>query len=122
MKKIFVNHTNHPSERWSEEQISAAQVYGEILDIPFPAVDAEATPAQVAALVEENLEKILALKPAAVLCQGEFNYTFVLVERLKSFGVKVVAATSERATVDEILPDGSTRQVSTFRFVQFREY
>lgn len=122
MKKIFVNHTNHPSERWSEEQISAAQVYGEILDIPFPAVDAEATPAQVAAQVEENLEKILALKPAAVLCQGEFNYTFVLVERLKSFGVKVVAATSERATVDEILPDGSTRQVSTFRFVQFREY
>ncbi len=122
MKKIFVNHTNHPSERWSAEQISAAQVYGEILDIPFPAVDAEATPAQVAALVEENLEKILALKPAAVLCQGEFNYTFVLVERLKSFGVKVVAATSERATVDEILPDGSTRQVSTFRFVQFREY
>ena len=122
MKKIFVNHTNHPSERWSAEQISAAQVYGEILDIPFPAVDAEATPAQVAALVEENLEKILALKPAAVLCQGEFNYTFVLVERLKSFGVKVVAATSERATVDEILPDGSTRQVSTFRFGQFREY
>ena len=122
MKKIFVNHTNHPSERWSAEQISAAQVYGEILDIPFPAVDAEATPAQVAALVEENLEKILALKPAAVLCQGEFNYTFVLVERLKSFGVKVVAATSERATVDEILLDGSTRQVSTFRFVQFREY
>ncbi|MBR6888445.1 MAG: CRISPR-associated protein [Selenomonadaceae bacterium] len=119
---MFVNHTNHPSERWSAEQISAAQVYGEILDIPFPAVDAEATPAQVAALVEENLEKILALKPAAVLCQGEFNYTFVLVERLKSFGVKVVAATSERATVDEILPDGSTRQVSTFRFVQFREY
>ena len=122
MKKIFVNHTNHPSERWSAEQISAAQVYGEILDIPFPAVDAEATPAQVAALVEENLEKILALKPAAVLCQGELNYTFVLVERLKSFGVKVVAATSERATVDEILPDGSTRKVSTFRFVQFREY
>lgn len=122
MKKNFVNHTNHPSERWSAEQRTAAQVYGEILDIPFPAVDAEATPAQVVALAEENLEKILALKPAAVLCQGEFNYTFALVERLKNFGVTTLAATSERATVDEILPDGSTRQVSTFRFVQFREY
>ena len=38
MRKIFVNHTNHPSARWSAEQISAAQVYGEILDMPFPAV------------------------------------------------------------------------------------
>ena len=122
MRKIFVNHTNHLSRCWSAEQILAAQVYGELKDMPFPMVDAEATPAQVAALVEENLEKILALKPAAVLCQGEFNYTFVLVERLKSFGVKVVAATSKREAAEEILPDGSTRQVSTFRFVQFREY
>jgi len=122
MKKIFVNHTNHPSERWSAEQRTAAQVYGELKDMPFPAVDAEATPAQVVALAEENLEKILALKPAAVLCQGEFNYTFALVERLKTLDVKVVAATSKREAAEEILPDGSTRQVSTFRFVQFREY
>ena len=122
MKKFFINHTNHPSERWSGEQRKAAQVYGEILDIPFPAVDAEATSAEVATQVEENLEKILVLEPAAVLCQGEFNYTFALVEHLKNLGITVVAATSERVVADEILPDGSTRQVSTFRFVQFREY
>ena len=122
MKKFFINHTNHPSERWSGEQRKAAQVYGEILDIPFPAVDAEATSAEVATQVEENLEKILVLEPAAVLCQGEFNYTFALVEQLKNLGITVVAATSERVVADEILPDGSTRQVSTFRFVQFREY
>ena len=84
MKKFFINHTNHPSERWSGEQRKAAQVYGEILDIPFPAVDAEATSAEVATQVEENLEKILVLEPAAVLCQGEFNYTFALVEQLKN--------------------------------------
>ena len=122
MKKFFINHTNHPSERWSGEQRKAAQVYGEILDIPFPAVDAEATSAEVATQVEENLEKILVLEPAAVLCQGEFNYTFALVEQLKNLGITVVAATSERVVADEILPDGSTRQVATFRFVQFREY
>ena len=85
MKKIFINHTNHPSERWSAEQIAAAE-------------------------------------PSCVLCQGEFNYTFEAVSRLKSAGVKVVAATSERCVRAEVLPDGSTRQVSTFRFVQFREY
>lgn len=121
-KKIFINHTNHPSGRWSAEQKTAAQFYGEVLDIPFPAVDAKATPEEVAALVEDNLKIILSMKPVAVLCQGEFTYTFALVERLKSLGFKVLAATSERVATTEILPDGSSRQISTFRFVQFREY
>ena len=122
MEKIFINHTNHPSARWSAEQISAAKIYGEIVDVPFPAIDDEATAQEVRTLAESNAEKILALKPAAVLCQGEFNYTFALVERLKTFGVTVFAATSKRVSVEEILPDGSTQRVSTFHFVQFREY
>ena len=122
MKKIFINHTNHPSERWSVEQVAAAQTYGEIFDMPFPAVDASASCKEVHELVKVHLKKIIALEPSAVLCQGEFNYTFAMVEQLKIFGIKVVAATSERIGNTEILPDGSTRQISTFRFVQFREY
>lgn len=122
MRKIFINHTNHPSTRWSDEQLSAAQAYGEIFDMAFPAVNPNATAEEVRQLAQRNAEKILELEPAAVLCQGEFNYTFALVERLKSSGVKVVAATSERIVISEILPDGSSRQISTFRFVQFREY
>ncbi|MBQ6298635.1 MAG: CRISPR-associated protein [Selenomonadaceae bacterium] len=119
---MFINHTNHPSERWSNEQITASKIYGQIADMPFPLIRADATTAEVRELVRENMEKIMTMKPAAVLCQGEFNYTFALVEQLKSLGVKVVAATSERTVQEEIMPDGSTRQVSTFRFVQFREY
>lgn len=122
MRKIFINHTNHPSTRWSDEQLSAAQAYGEIFDMAFPAVNPSATAEEVRQLARRNAEKILELEPAAVLCQGEFNYTFALVEQLKSSGVKVVAATSERIVISETLPDGSTRQISTFRFVQFREY
>ncbi|MBQ6004741.1 MAG: CRISPR-associated protein [Selenomonadaceae bacterium] len=119
---MFINHTNHPAARWSAEQISAARVYGEIVDVAFPAVNAAATTQEVRELVQNNLKKILELEPAIVLCQGEFNYTFAMVEELKKLGVKVVAATSERVAVEEILSDGSTRQISTFRFVQFREY
>lgn len=122
MRKIFVNHTNHPSRGWSAEQKTAARVYGETIDIPFPAIRAEATSTEVGAQVEESLEEIMSHKPAAVLCQGEFTYTFAMVERLKSLGVTVLAATSERVATEEILPDGSARQISTFRFVQFREY
>ena len=120
--KNFINHTNHPSSRWSAEQLAAAEVFGKILDLPFPAVDPHAMSEEVRKLVALNLQKILELEPAAVLCQGEFNYTFEMTARLKSFGVKVIAATTERVSVEEIQPDGSTRQTSTFRFVMFREY
>lgn len=122
MEKIFINHTNHPSARWSAEQLAASRAYGQIADVPFPAVDAEATAEEVRELVRVQAEKIMEMEPAAVLCQGEFNYTFALVERLKRLGVKVVAATSERTVLEETMSDGSTRQVSTFKFVQFREY
>ena len=120
--KNFINHTNHPSNRWSAEQIAAAEVFGEILDLPFPAVNPHATSEEVRELVALNLQKILELEPAAVLCQGEFNYTFEMTARLKSFGIKVLAATTERVSTEEIQPDGSTRLTSTFRFVRFREY
>ena len=122
MKKIFVNHTNHPSAHWGREQTVAAQTFGEIVDVPFPAVSPQSTSEEIREFVQSNAEKILATKPAVVLCQGEFNYTFAMVERLKNFGVTVVAATTERVSHEEILPDGTTQRVATFNFVRFREY
>ena len=122
MKKYFINHTNHPSNRWSAEQIAAAEIFGEILDFPFPAVNPHATTEEVRQLVADNLKKILAQSPAAVLCQGEFNYTFEIVSQLKNCGVPVMAATTERISSVEIQADGSTRQISIFRFVRFRQY
>ena len=35
---MFVNFTKHPSGSWGAAQRRAAQVYGEILDLPFPDV------------------------------------------------------------------------------------
>ena len=36
---MFINHTNHPSQYWSDEQLAAAHQYGEVVDIPFPLID-----------------------------------------------------------------------------------
>ena len=83
MKKIFLNHTNHPSDKWSSEQIAAAEIFGEIIDLPFPAIPPEFEKEEVAKKVAENLKKILSLEPVAVLCQGEFNYTFAMVTFLR---------------------------------------
>ena len=36
---MFINHTNHPSQYWSDEQLDAGRQYGVIMDMPFPQID-----------------------------------------------------------------------------------
>lgn len=122
MENIFVNHTNHHSDKWSVAQKLAAENFGRIIDFPFPDVPPNFDTAEVKDLVMKNLREILKLKPAAVLCQGEFNYTVAMVEELKKNNVAVVAATSERVVSMIQEPDGSTKRVSIFNFVRFRPY
>lgn len=119
---VFINHTNHPSVNWNIEQKAAAERYGEIVDMPFPVVPAEAAIEEVQQLAEENLTDIVEQKPAAVLCQGEFTYTHALVKMMQAAGITVLAACSERCAVEIVDEDGAARRESVFRFVQFREY
>lgn len=122
MAKFFINHTNHASANWSAEQTAAAEIFGEIIDVPFPVVPPEFDESAVAKLAAENLRDILKLQPAAVLCQGEFNYTFALVVALKEKNIPALAATTERVTSEISLPDGSTAKSAVFKFVRFRRY
>ena len=122
MRRIFVNHTNHPSENWSEEQKVAAEKFGEIVDVAFPLISPSADENEICAEVEKNLREILKMSPSAVLCQGEFNYTYAMVEALKHENILVLAATSERVTSESVQDDGTTKRVSIFQFVRFRRY
>ncbi len=122
VEKIFVNHTNHTSENWSAEQKAAAEKLGRIVDLPFPEVSPNFSAKQVKDMVIKNLQAILEFAPVAVLCQGEFNYTVAMVEELKKNKIPVMAATSERVVSEITEPDGSTKKVSTFKFVNFRQY
>ena len=36
VEKIFINFSNHPSDRWDDKQKKASEQYGRIKDIPFP--------------------------------------------------------------------------------------
>ena len=120
--ELFINLTNHPSDKWSDEQRKAALAYGMILDFPFPVVDANADEKDIELQAQALVDKIAAYKPAAVCCQGEMTLTFAVVSRLKEMGIPVVAATSTRETVEEIASDGTTRKSVAFRFCRFRSY
>ena len=72
---MLINFTNHPSKDWSEEQLAAAAVYGKVQDLPFPPVPEDWDENNLAALAVDCAEKIAALNPQAVVCQGEFTLT-----------------------------------------------
>jgi hypothetical protein len=64
----------------------------------------------------------LEWQPAAVLCQGEYCYTYAVVHRLRDAGITVLAACSERMVEERQEADGSVRRVSRFCFTRFRRY
>lgn len=117
---MFINLTNHPSERWSEEQLNAARCYGEIVDLSFPIIEPTFTREDIMFLVKECTETILGLTDDNVVVHvmGEMTFTHNLVNALKEKGITCLASTTERNTI--MTPDG--KKISEFKFVQFREY
>ncbi len=118
---MFINFTNHISEKWGKEQLDEAKKYGEIVDVAFPNVSPEASKEEVDSLANEYVEKILSYHPSCVLCQGEFCFVYAVVNKLKEHNIKVMAACSERIVEEESTESG-TKKTSYFKFIQFREY
>ena len=122
MKNTFINHTNHTSVQWSLEQRTTAEKYGKIVDVSFPNIGADWNEEKISQFVEINAKKIIEMNPAAVLCQGEYNYTYSMINYLKRNNIVVLAAASERVVDEKVQLDGTTQKVSSFKFVQFRQY
>lgn len=116
---MFINLTNHPSENWSEEQLSAARQYGEVVDMPFPAIDPHITKEDILKYVCLYMQMIEDIREAEMVVHimGEMTFTHNMVNALKAAGITCLASTTER---NMVMMDG--KKVSEFTFVQFREY
>ena len=117
---MFINFTNHPSSNWSEKQLNAALCYGEIVDLPFPAIEPTFSKDDILHLVQECTRVIMGIKEGetVVHVMGEMTFTYNMVNALKNKGITCLASTTERITT--MTSDG--KKVSEFKFVQFREY
>ena len=120
---MLLNLSNHPSATWSPEQLGAAQRdYGQVLDMPFPAVPPQADLDEVRLLSEKTyaaVRRLAAQHPTlTVHLMGEMTLVYQLLDMLRNSGIPCVASTSERIVREEA--DG--RKVSQFRFVRFRPY
>lgn len=119
---MFINLSNHSQHTWSAEQLAAAELYGEVFDMPFPDVPAAADEEWISKTADVLCREISEKQPAAVLVQGEMSLTFAVVSRLLSNGITTVCATSERCCDTVTAADGSVVRRSVFRFVRFRKY
>lgn len=124
---MLINLSNHPYSGWSHEQKKrAAEFFGTVTDLAFPAVDPKASTRQVKQLVQEYFQRITAIfdacanepKANAVHIQGEFTFVCNLVASLKSSDITCVASTTKR----EVTEKENGEKIVKFNFVQFREY
>lgn len=119
---MFINLSNHPSSLWEKEQRIAAEMYGNIFDIPFPTIDPEWETEDVCKLVNIYAEKVYNLLPnpdkySAIHLMGESVFVFQLATLLISKGYQVVASTTLR-----IVQQDKNEKKSIFKFVKFRNY
>lgn len=123
---VFVPFANHPSGSWGVAQRRTAQVYGEIIDLPFPDVPPALSTAEVAALASKWAARILAMRPPCILCQGEMTLTARVVRLLQSHSVPAVppaAPTPMAAPIDRLSSvssnSGNTPEPLKSHFVAF---
>jgi hypothetical protein len=122
---MLINLSNHPTLQWTEAQIKAgSEQYGQLIDLPFPAIDPLATTDQITLLAEDYEVKIRQMLLGettgafAVHVMGELTFCVALVARLQKTGITCLASTTNRETTHN--PDGS--KTTQFGFVRFREY
>ena len=118
---MFINLSNHNSSGWSEEQISAAKSFGEIVDIKFPEIAPEADRNSIASLAEEYVRMISEKynpKEDVVHIMGEMCFCFQAIGKLQNLGFRCLASTTKRI----VQTDENGWQKSCFSFVRFRDY
>lgn len=119
-QRLFINFSNHPSADWTNNQLEAAKVYGEIKDLSFPDINPNASEKEIKSVVNQYVQKISSSGDyqITVHIMGEMTFTYMVVTKLKEMGIKCVASTTERKTTYN--DDGT--KLSEFSFVRFREY
>lgn len=131
---MFINLTNHPSTKWTPEQLQAAEdLGGQIIDVPFPNVDPEGDEEYLNSLVAKYFQRCEDIVVASipnprfrknfVHLMGETGFCARLGARLNEIhagpwpNFTVIHSTTERKVVEN--PE-TGEKTSVFKFVRFR--
>lgn len=127
---MFINISNHPSSKWNTEQIEAAKKLGrEIIDIPFPSVDPTLNKVEVFGLAKEVTNIVFnktnqggcLINYVHIMGESGFVYALIkIIEQNRKFFTGIYICV--HSTTERIVEEKDGQKISTFKFVQFREY
>lgn len=118
---LFINLSNHPSAGWGARQREAAEMYGEIEDMAFPAIPPEAGEREITDLAEKyvaRIEERAETRDVTVHIMGEMTFCYTVITRLQPLGIPCLASTTRRQVTETA--DG-VKEVR-FDFETFRRY
>lgn len=123
---MLINLSNHPQNKWSDEQNKLAKKkYGIVKDVPFPNIDPGNSLDEVKNLVTVYVDLVLDKlgnelndKKNAVHLMGESTFTFQFAIEMSKRNIPCFASTTERTILEN--DDGS--KTVFFKFVNFRPY
>lgn len=114
----FLNISNHPSDKWSPEQVEAARALGGVpSDVKFPNVNPRWSTEEVGDHAAELVNTLDLEGVAGAMIAGEPLMVACIIRELQALGVACYSATTERVVEER---DGV--KTSRFIFVQFREW
>lgn len=122
-KKVLINLSNHPQNKWLKKQLEAAKKYGEVIDMPFPQIDAKTNSEDVKELAREYAQKIIddyddGDTEITVHIMGEMTFVYNFVRLFQGCGIRCIASSTQRI-VEEEEPG---KKITEFHFEDFREY
>lgn len=118
---LFINLSNHPSSSWTAEQLTAAEAFGELIDMPFPQVAPDAKADDIKTIAEAQVAAIMKqaeTHTVTVHVMGEMSLIYRIVRMLSERGIRCVCSTSYRVVKDQ----GDGRRLVEFNFNSFRDY
>lgn len=122
MDKLLINISNHPVSLWSEKQIEAAKVFGNLIDMPFPDISPLSDENEIDKQSENYKNRIMSMKDkdvkVSVHLMGEMTFTYSLARKLIENDIDCYASTSKRMV--SYNDDGD--KVTHFEFARFRKY
>ena len=119
---MFINLTNHSSKFWEQKQLEATKKYGEIKDFDLPEISGYENEEDIQKMVDKYFFKIIKMEPDCVLIQGEYTFTYRLIFKLLKYGIRVVAASSSKRSIEYVNDFGRKERCSEFEFIKYREY
>lgn len=118
---LLINLSNHPSAGWGARQREAAEMYGEIEDMDFPAIPPEVGEREITDLAEEYVARIkerAETRDVTVHIMGEMTFCYAVITKLRPLGIPCLASTTRRQVTETA--DG-VKEVR-FDFETFRRY